>query len=121
MYGTTRRHLGQNVMRSLPTGRGFDSYFGYWSGAEDYMTHTVKGAYDYNDDIARNATSGPGATATLRVAAEFNETYSTWTFTSRAVSVIERYTRESTAPFFLYLPYQNVHWPLEAPQEYVDR
>lgn len=32
-------HLGQNVMKSLPIGRGFDTYLGYWSGAEDYYTY----------------------------------------------------------------------------------
>jgi arylsulfatase A-like enzyme len=49
----------------------------------------------------------------LRPAAEFNNTYSTPTFTARAVSIIEKYTPASPLPFFLYLPYQNVHWPLE--------
>jgi arylsulfatase A-like enzyme len=108
-------HLGQNVMKSIPIGRGFDTYLGYWCGAEDYYLHNIKGAYDLNDDVA-----GVGAAAKLRPAAEFNNTYSTPTFTARAVSIIEKYTPDSTAPFFLYLPYQNVHWPLEAPQEYVD-
>ena len=95
-------------MNSIPVGRGFDTYFGYWCGAEDYYSHAIKGAYDYNDDVA-----GVGADAKLRPAFEFNNTYSTPTFTARAVSIIEKYTPTSPLPFFLYLPYQNVHWPLE--------
>ena len=46
-------------------------------------------------------------------------TYSTPTFTQKAVDIIQRYTPASPNPLFLYLPYQNVHWPLEAPEEYV--
>lgn len=80
------------------------------SPTTDY-THDTKGAYDFNDDTAPSS---------LRPAVEFNETYSTFVFTQRAVSVISQFSSASTNKMFLYLPYQNVHWPLEAPQEYVD-
>ena len=84
---------------------GFDSYYGYWSGAEDYYTHDTHGAYDFAD-----------GTDTCRAA---NNSYSTHLFAARAVQVIE--TQAAAGPFFLYLAWQNVHWPLEAPQAYVDR
>lgn len=99
-------HLGQNVLAALPTGRGFDTYYGYWSGAEDYITHSTHNAYDFAD----------GTESCLAA----NGTYSTYLFTERAVSIIDHHDFKSD-PFFLYLAYQNVHWPLEAPQEYLDR
>ena len=49
---------------------------------------------------------------------EYNNTYSTYPFTAHAVGVIEKL--EADTPLFLYMPYQNVHWPLEAPQEFMD-
>ena len=30
-------HLGQNELAALPTARGFDTHYGYWAGAEDYV------------------------------------------------------------------------------------
>jgi arylsulfatase A-like enzyme len=49
--------------------------------------------------------------------------YSTELLTTRAVQVIEGHAAahvDGGTPLFLYLPYQAVHWPLEAPQTYVD-
>jgi len=98
-------HLGQNVLAALPLARGFDTHFGYWSGAEGYYTHDSHGAYDLADG--------------LRTAFEYNNTYSTYAWTEKAVKVIKN--SNTAVPFFLYLAYQNVHWPLEAPQKYMDR
>ena len=113
-------HLGQNVLAALPSGRGFDTFYGYWSGAEDYYSHSIKGAYDFNDDV-RHA---PGKTAediALRPALELQSVYSTEAMTARAVSIVEQYdaSNASAKPLFLYLPYQAVHWPLQAPPRYV--
>jgi len=105
-------HIGQNVMAALPIGRGFDTYLGYWAGAEDYYTHSIKGAYDFNDDVAPS---------TLRPATEFYGDYSAMVYTDRAVKIIKSFSPTAENPMFLYLPYQNVHWPMEAPQEYIDR
>eukprot|EP01064_Diplonema_japonicum_P017370 TRINITY_DN2545_c0_g1_i7.p1 TRINITY_DN2545_c0_g1~~TRINITY_DN2545_c0_g1_i7.p1 ORF type:complete len:503 (+),score=120.75 TRINITY_DN2545_c0_g1_i7:27-1511(+) len=99
-------HLGQNTLSSLPTGRGFDTYLGYWSGAEDYLSHVTTGAYDF-------------ANGTV-TAFEYAGAYSTYTFTDTAVGILKQYDATSPKPFFMYLAYQNVHWPLEAPQAYLD-
>ena len=95
-------------------GRGFDSAFGYWSGAEDYETHSVKAngghsIYDMQDDLAADIT--------------VNGTYSTPVFAARAEALIaaQGAAGAGAPPLFLYLAFQNVHWPLEAPDELVAR
>lgn len=56
---------------------------------------------DYNDNTAP---------ATLRIAKEYDHVYSTYTFTEKAVGIINEFSPTSAQPLFLYLPYQNVHW-----------
>ena len=34
-------HLGYGQRSQLPRARGFDTYLGYWNGAESYSNHTV--------------------------------------------------------------------------------
>jgi len=77
-------HLGQNELAALPTARGFDTHYGYWSGAEDYMTHTTGGAYDLAD-----------GTKTCFAA---NGTYSTYLFARRAVQIIDDAVRGPHGP-----------------------
>ncbi|KAJ1446949.1 alkaline-phosphatase-like protein, partial [Pelagophyceae sp. CCMP2097] len=103
-------HLGQNSLEALPTHRGFDSYSGYWCGAEDHYTHTTKGAYDFARGDATDL--------------EANGTYADLLFTARTVEIVKDAARardpaaplEEEAPFFVWLAFQNVHWPLQAPE-----
>ena len=47
-------HLGQNVVAALPTSRGFDTSYGYWTGAEDHYTHQAPqegGHFDFAEEL----------------------------------------------------------------------
>ena len=46
-------HCGMFSKRAVPTGKGFDTFFGYYGGAEDYFTHVASGANDFHDDKVR--------------------------------------------------------------------
>ena len=128
-YGTHyvgKWDLGMQKWEYTPTYRGFDSFYGFYNGAEDYFIHTT-GAVpmdedDYYDDgeyapplfygtDLRNNTEGVIDKAGV---------YSTKLFTEAIEEAIYQHDADKT-PFFIYAAYQAVRAPLEAPQEYIDR
>lgn len=111
-------HLGANAQNATPMGRGFLSHLGYWSGAEDYQEHSVRvtvgpsrdhTVYDFQDGLTPRA--------------DLNGTWSTQVFAAQAVALIAAQAAlgADAPPLFLYLAFQNVHWPLEAPADIVAR
>lgn len=93
-------HLGHAERAYLPTERGFDFQYGHYNGMLDYFTHQRDGGFDWhrNDVVSRD------------------QGYTTHLITEEA----ERFLRErdSGKPFFLYVPYNAVHTPLQVPEKY---
>uniref|UniRef100_UPI0037E7C47E arylsulfatase B n=1 Tax=Semicossyphus pulcher TaxID=241346 RepID=UPI0037E7C47E len=106
-------HLGMYKKDCLPTRRGFDTYFGYLTGSEDYNTH-VRCSHINPLNLTRCALD-------LRdgeeVATGYKEVYSTELFSQRAISIIAKHN--SNKPLFLYLALQAVHAPLQVPDRYI--
>ena len=101
-------HLGFCSDKFTPTNRGFDSFRGFYLGAEDYFNHKRSGFYDFRRDKVVDKT----------VAGR----YSTDIITREAVTIIDEHVSgHSDQPLFLYLPYQAVHGPLEAPRSEMAR
>ncbi|RUS78916.1 hypothetical protein EGW08_013329 [Elysia chlorotica] len=119
-------HLGLYKKEYTPLHRGFDTFYGYWEGGEDYYTY-------YNCDTFHNRTieeeeipsqkEGPWCGFDLRdmetPVTNMNGTYSTHLYTGKAVDIVKN-ASNSEKPFFLYLAYQAVHTPMEVPQKYMD-
>ena len=111
-------HLGFYKWGMTPTFRGFNSYTGFYSGGEDYSTHMSSHAYDMRRDPEPNCGAGCS-----QIAADLKGVYSTTAFTSAAVAVVQKHAAAATAaaataaakPMFLYLAYQGVNTPTEAP------
>jgi arylsulfatase B len=100
-------HLGFSNVSYLPTSRGFDSHFGFWYGVEDHSRHRIYGGYDFVDQ--------------LDVAHEYKGQYGDDLFADKAVEFLKDHATRSEEdnPFFLFLSFQNIHWPLQAPEEFV--
>ena len=96
-------HLGHFQREYLPTRRGFDTQYGHYNGALNYLTHDRDGGHDWhrNDQECRD------------------EGYATTLLGSEAVRVIEQ--AQPGKPFFLYLPFNAPHAPLQAPAGYLKR
>ena len=102
-------HLGSTA-ETVPNAHGFDRFFGFHSGCIDYFSHRYywgePRTVNYHD-LWRDRT-------------EIFEDgqYSTELFTREAVQFI-RDNRSN--PFFLYVPFNGVHYPMHAPKKYVER
>jgi len=87
-----------------PLKRGFDEFYGFLGhGAHDYFDLRIGEPYNA---IYRNDTMID------------DSGYLTDNLAREAVSFIERH---QTEPFFLYLPFNAVHWPLQAPEADINR
>lgn len=87
-----------------PLKRGFDEFYGFLGhGAHDYFNLKITNEYNsiYRNDKRINDTG-----------------YLTDNLARESVSFVERHRKR---PFFLYLPFNAVHWPLQAPQKYINR
>jgi arylsulfatase A-like enzyme len=96
-------HLGHFRPEYLPTRRGFDHQYGHYNGAIDYFTHMRDGGFDWHKDDKVNRDPGY-STALLGEAA------------ARFVAA-----NAGKKPFFLYVPFNAVHAPHQAPKEYLQR
>jgi arylsulfatase B len=99
--------LGFESHEYTPLGRGFDSYYGYLGGGEDYFDHKSGGYIDLHDNNIS--------------VFDQNGSYSAVLFANKSIEVIEAHPvvgMEKT-PLFLYLAFQSIHSPIQAPQEWV--
>ena len=107
IYG--KWHLG-STPDTVPNAHGFDRYFGFHSGCVDYFSHRVywgePRTVNYHD-LWRDRTE-----------VFENGQYTTEMFAREAVQFIHD---NHSNPFFLYLPFNGVHYPMHAPKKYIDR
>lgn len=108
-------HLGFFEKEYTPTYRGFDSFYGYYTGAEDYFHHN-KSSYHFKFsglDLHHDENGEIQPVSTQ------DGNYSSYMYAAEAIDRIEKHQVEN--PLFLYLPFQNVHGPLLAPKEWIDK
>uniref|UniRef100_F6TLU2 Arylsulfatase B-like n=2 Tax=Ciona intestinalis TaxID=7719 RepID=F6TLU2_CIOIN len=110
-------HLGFYKKECLPTSRGFDTFYGYYCGAEDYYTKQVHANFHFGNKTRR--VSGFDFHDNSRTEWEANGTYSSYLYRDRAVRIIK--SHNSSIPLFMYLPFQSVHFPLQVPAKYIKR
>ena len=102
-------HAGSVTFDQIPTGKGFDTYFGYLHGANDYYTETTRSCNKTPVvDLWDNNQPAWGLNGT-----DYEEAM----FTERVLQVVKNH--DPTQPLFLYYAPHIVHTPLEVPDKYV--
>ena len=107
-------HAGGATPDHLPTGRGFDTSFGYFNAANDYYTE-VDGKCNgtpivdlWDTDKPATGVNGTGP-----------DNYEDALFAERVMQVIKNH--DASTPLFLYYAPHIVHGPLEVPDRYAQK
>lgn len=111
-------HLGSFKSEYVPTGRGFDTFLGYLSGAEDYFFHNISSA-DYgntNHSVKCNGLDFSNGSSVIAAKGN-NDVYSAGIFGAHAADVI--LSTPAASPLYVYLAWQSVHSPVQAPAELI--
>ncbi len=105
-------HCGEWLPEHLPRGQGFDHHYGHYAWGIDYWSKTIVhnaparfAVYDWH----RNGEP------------VWEEGYATDLFAAEAERVIAARGKEREKPFFLYLPFNAVHGPIDVVPRYTDR
>jgi arylsulfatase A-like enzyme len=101
-------HLG-STPETVPNAHGFDRFFGFHSGCIDFYSHRYywgePRTVNYHD-LWRDRTE------------VFEDgQYATELFTREAVQFVRDHRAD---PFFCFLPYNAVHYPMHAPRKYTE-
>ncbi len=100
-------HLGADPAYG-PTGYGFEQHFGFLAGCVDYYSHIYYwGEHNPLHDLWEDDDE-----------VWLNGQYLTTVIAERAVSFVEE---NSEHPFFCYVAFNAPHYPMHAPEEYVQR
>ena len=104
-------HLGLKP-ECRPNANGFDEFSGFLAGCLDYYSHIfyygmTDGGFNPTHDLWENDTE-----------VWANGEYLTERITRKSVEFIKKHKEE---PFFLYVAYNAPHYPMHAPQKYMDR
>ncbi len=124
-------HLGYHDIHH-PNNRGFEYHFGFLEAYSFYADENREDIENYHHDLFWEKQiwkrAGKGPSAITRNGVEVEEPkYLTDAFADEAVDFIasraERNRTDQTdaGPFFLYLPFNAPHTPLQATREYYDR
>lgn len=113
--------------RFHPQKRGFDEFFGFYPGARPFFDQPADGSNAATNRVTsehrrsgvRDISNLPRLSALYRGSQRVSEPeYLTDAFAREANAFIDRHRDE---PFFLYVPFNAPHTPIEATQEYFDR
>ncbi|KAL5256753.1 hypothetical protein ACHWQZ_G011872 [Mnemiopsis leidyi] len=108
-------HLGMHKWAYTSLYRGFDDFFGYYLGGQNYDTHRRDKGLDLRSDyFDRNGKF----VDELRW--DLDGRYSAELYSEHTVSLINS-LKSRKEPFFIYLAYQSVHGPHMVPQRYIDQ
>ncbi|XP_068209803.1 arylsulfatase B-like [Palaemon carinicauda] len=105
-------HLGFCHWDYTPTRRGFDTFYGLYTGMGDHYSH---------DSYASLSETGPrGYDFRKNEDPDFsvNGTYDTFVYANYVEDLL--YSRDPAVPMFLYLAFQSIHSPMQVPDEYRD-
>ncbi|XP_078343218.1 arylsulfatase B-like isoform X2 [Oculina patagonica] len=99
-------HLGFYKWPYVPTNRGFDTAYGFLGGgSEDHFDHTHNGVVDFRDN--------------LEPVKDLNGTYATNAYVNRVEKILQAH--DPSQPMFMYMAFQNVHAPIQAPEKYIEK
>jgi len=105
-------HLGDSA-DTVPNAHGFDRFAGFHAGCIDYYSHRYYWGERSNPPVVNYHDLWRDRTEIFEDGA-----YSTEIFAREAA----QFVRDNRAnPFFMYVPFNGVHYPMHAPRKYVDR
>ncbi|WP_066195979.1 sulfatase-like hydrolase/transferase [Gracilibacillus timonensis] len=103
-------HLGVTKEHG-PNAHGFDQFFGFLAGCVDYYSHIYYWGKQSEENPVHDLWENEEEVWC-------NGRYLTEVITEKSVQFIKESNED---PFFLYIPYNAPHYPMHAPQKYMDR